>query len=524
MFLVPIVSTVLVFADLVRSGWVPRNDRAFVQLRVLDVFSGDTPLVGMPSTLSGSSSDIAHHLGPGQFWALAVPLRVVSAATDSPASIGIASGLLTILAVVAVAWSVRSAGVEPLDGWLTCGFLCAALWQGVVTISASPWNPDFAYVALAAATAITALVATGRPTVSVCALAILLASCAAQAHLNYVFPAIALVGTTVVYGLRAECADRRRRWIGVIVTLTAVAWIGPILDVVLDSGGNIVAIFSADGDGGVGLLASIDRFARSLAPWELGLRQPLDGGRFAVAADWPTRVFAFAALWVVCLSARARGRQRHLAILTLVMVAATIVGGALAPDSLSTALGAHVQRVWILPTLLVWATVGLRVLGLLSPTTGWLRDHRPQVQRALAVVPMVGVLLAAAVFDRGQPPSSDPACSEAVTMLADELGGSADAAEVYDSSEIPFTGLGLAQDISTGVYAELVRRGSDLQLIAEAPAEMIGDRRFSTRSDRSARIVVSTVPPDLSIPRFTASCDTGSRSATLTAWIDTART
>lgn len=62
------------------DGWVPAGDDALIALRVGDVFTAQTPLVGQPSTSDLYGASKARHPGPMGFWALAVPYALLGPA------------------------------------------------------------------------------------------------------------------------------------------------------------------------------------------------------------------------------------------------------------------------------------------------------------------------------------------------------------------------------------------------------------------------------------------------------------
>lgn len=62
------------------DGWVPAGDNALIALRVGDVFTAQTPLVGQPSTSDLYGASKARHPGPMEFWALALPYALLGPA------------------------------------------------------------------------------------------------------------------------------------------------------------------------------------------------------------------------------------------------------------------------------------------------------------------------------------------------------------------------------------------------------------------------------------------------------------
>lgn len=93
------------------NDWSPHGDDATVALRAADVLDGRFPLTGMRSTSGdgGDESLATHHLGPLQFYLLAVPLALTG---GSAAGIALGGGLIAAIASgLTVVWARRLGGV-----------------------------------------------------------------------------------------------------------------------------------------------------------------------------------------------------------------------------------------------------------------------------------------------------------------------------------------------------------------------------------------------------------------------------
>lgn len=92
------------------NDWAPHGDDATVALRTADVLDGRFPITGMRST-SGDGVDeglSTHHLGPLQFYLLALPLALTGGAS---AGIAVGGGLIAAIAsVLTVVWARRLGG------------------------------------------------------------------------------------------------------------------------------------------------------------------------------------------------------------------------------------------------------------------------------------------------------------------------------------------------------------------------------------------------------------------------------
>lgn len=525
---VPLVAVVLV-AGLwaVLGEWAPLGDFAAIQLRVLDVGGSDTPLIGMPTTLAEATGEPAHHLGAAQFWLLAPPLWVASTLTNSSGSLVLAATTLSVTAIVAGVWTLARLGLDRVAAVSAALFAAAAVVLAGPTKTSSPWNPDFAFVMTAVAMTVTAVALGRRVTLGVALVVVLTASAAAQAHMSYLGPALVLLVALAVALVRDVPAGDRRRVALVIGIVSTVVWSGPLLDVVVNGGGNVWALASADASGGVRWLAALDRFANSVTPWEFGLRRPTDGVNYGRSASWLTRLFALGTVAVVvAIAARTRvgGVRRH-AVLAVAIVLVTVAAAAIAPANLATAFGSHVQRAWILPVLLVWSVPLVVVLRRLR-SRAVVIDRRWAVVFALPTIVMGWSL----VTDADRDVVVRPDCSGAVTALAsaavDSFGGSID---VYDSRRVGMDTFGFGSQVSSGVYAEIERRAGGAAVVGRFDPGMIGAHRLAatapvdTSADRTVVVTETSDPVDVDhvlIATVTgpSDCAGSGGSATLSLW------
>ncbi len=105
-----LVGPVLAALQAITHGWQPNGDDATIALRTAGILDGHLPVTGMRST-SGDGIDESlstHHLGPLQFYLLAMPL-----ALSGGSALGIAAGGAIIAAtasVLSVVWARRLGG------------------------------------------------------------------------------------------------------------------------------------------------------------------------------------------------------------------------------------------------------------------------------------------------------------------------------------------------------------------------------------------------------------------------------
>jgi hypothetical protein len=470
----------------------------------------------MPSTLSASSGSLTHHPGPTQFWLLSLPFRVISWTFDSPASLTVASSMLSIVALAYVAMRLRHDIARPVELLAVSAFMSFALWQAFPSVATSPWNPDFGFVMFSCAVVacvVAELHGWRRPN----AIAVLtFASLAAQAHLSYAFAAAALA-VVAVYGVICSTRSEAARTAAFVIGALTLLWSGPLIDAAVNGGGNVVALVTASSSERAGLLAGFDRFVNSSLPWRFGLRRATDGTNFAAPATLIDRAVAVAIGLAVLWVARQASIARAVARLAVATTLLTMVATAAAPATLGTTYAAHTQRVWIVPVLLVWASL-----------IAFAIDRRPPlIQQSVAVVPLLAIvsltlLAGSAIVDGAASGSPEPACSAAVEQLADGVRPVLASVSVYDSSAVSFATLGTEQAMSTGLYAELMRQGADLGLRAGADAGSVPGHYFGPDGLVTAALVVTSAAQGEDVGGTlvaSASCGAQGQRATIEVYV-----
>ncbi len=438
------------------QGWVPTWDTAFIQLRVLDVGTGRTPLVGMPSTISAATGQLAAHPGPLAFWLLAPLLRALS---WTPSALALAASLLNAawlgLAVALVA-ALRSRAAL----WGAAAALGLLVWFLGEEVPHDPWNPHLAV--LAWALAITAATVAVHGCNRALPLAALGASFAAQAHLAFSLPAVA-VGALAAGAVvrRAARRDRSARTALVVtVVVSAAAWSGPLLDQVLHRPGNLRTLAGSGGAAtALGWSRAVERAVLVLRPGGLVFRRRITAGELVgpvgllawLAAGALVAVFA-AATW---RSWRRRSPLGAMGLVAAVAAAATVLSTAVMPMGLASLFGLHVARVWWPPAVAIWAVV---VAGAGSGASR--RWVRPRWRSAIAPIAAAGAglvaLAGAATWNlTGQRdgewfgPVHDVARLVPGDLRADPL--------VLRTEGVPFE-----SQAGAGLLADLARRGFDV--------------------------------------------------------------
>ncbi|WP_157074531.1 hypothetical protein [Janibacter corallicola] len=259
-------------------GWAPHGDDATIALRAADVLDGRFPLTGMRST-AGAGVDptlSTHHLGPVQFYLLAVPLALAGGS-----AVGIALGgvlFVAVSSVLTVVWARR------LGGWpavlVLSGGLLLTQWAIGPAVMFRPLNP-FApllplYLALVLLWALTAGDRRALPALVV-ALSLL-----AQANLAFLplAAALAVVAVVAVLGpgrLTSPRAARRvRRDHRLALLLGLLVWLPSIVELLVHRPNNLIQLvrWLASGSGS----QAQDPIGPAAALQHLSLLAPVPGG------------------------------------------------------------------------------------------------------------------------------------------------------------------------------------------------------------------------------------------------------
>lgn len=218
------------------DGWVATSDNSVIALRSLDVLTSHGALVGQATRLASGVFD----LGPIEYWLLTLPVHL-------DAVHGVLWGG-TLWCMVAASLTVEAA-------WAVGGVL-AAVAGGAVVLGVTWWIPEITTVPcwnpwLGLMFFITALAA-GWAVMSGhrgwCAVAVICASIAAQAHLMYAVAALAVVVLVFAVGIADAVRARARYWWAIAGVVAGMAcWAAPLTQQFTANPGNMTALFSPKG-------------------------------------------------------------------------------------------------------------------------------------------------------------------------------------------------------------------------------------------------------------------------------------
>src|SRR5688572_7568829 len=130
------VPLVVALGSLREPKWYPILDLAQTEIRVRDVGTTHSPLVGLPGRI-GPFGKQGSHPGPLSFWSLAPVYRVFGATSFA---LRVSSVALNLLAMAGAIWiAYRRGGVRLMLG-IAVMLAVLARAYGAFTI-AEPWNP-----------------------------------------------------------------------------------------------------------------------------------------------------------------------------------------------------------------------------------------------------------------------------------------------------------------------------------------------------------------------------------------------
>jgi hypothetical protein len=355
------------------NGWRSVRDDAMISIGSFRVFSAHSPPVGMWSLASAGMRHAFFDLGPLPFWALAVPIHLDPGQGALWGAALVCGGALS-LAAEAV-WSVR--------GWPAC--LAVALVVADVGWQTQPytdlvWNPHFGLVFMIAAGATAWVVVSGR--FGWWPLVVLFASVAAQSHLVYALPSVALAAIAPLAGLAYRHRPTRWRWLVVGLVVAAACWVAPLAQEIFGHPGNMSLILdSGAGHPRAGLGFGLHSLATAVSPRPIWLTQyPY----FVALGEMPRYLSDHSVVWaglslclVVAIAAVASLTGRRavsaLALIWTVMALGTVASFAAFPRDNLVVVGYLGNDLWVVGMLawiiVAWA-LGYVTVGVLHRLRG----------------------------------------------------------------------------------------------------------------------------------------------------------
>jgi hypothetical protein len=339
--------------------WYPLLDLAMTELRVRDVGTGHTPLVGLVGRLS-SNGNQGSHLGPLSFWSLAPTYRVLG---GSAWSLLVGVVVLNTTAIALTLWIALRRGGTALAVGFAAGLAVLVHLYGTMVLT-EPWNPYLPVMWwMLTLVALWAVLCDDLPMLPV---AVFAASFCLQTHISYGiliagFGAAALAAFAVrAVRLRGDRPALRRLlgWSGLSLAVAVVLWLPSLIDQATGDPGNMSIVaghFMEPDDEPIGVERGAELFAVHLNPWRLLAGQPgIDGSVVPAALYGLVWVGAALATWRLV----PRGTAQRSTLLRLHAVIALALSFGLV--SSTRILG----FVWFYLTLWAWSITTLMAIAI----------------------------------------------------------------------------------------------------------------------------------------------------------------
>ncbi|MGZ6925071.1 MAG: hypothetical protein ACXVJF_00005 [Acidimicrobiia bacterium] len=371
---------VVALVSVVASHWHPSGDQAIEVLRIRDVGTSHTPLVGPWSRWGWS------HPGPAMFWLLAPFLRVLG--NDGVLIGTVLCGIGSAVGIVLIAYRVgRGPGAA-----ITAGFLAALASAAGFELMVDPWNPWIAFFPFALFLA--AVVGTTATDPRLLVVAVLVGSFVVQTHAGY----LALVGGLLAVAA-VVCWRTDRRAFLVAAGLGVVVWIPAVVDQIVHDPGNLRQLldYARSGSeptaGWANAFGAMSSQLRPLGPWIANHETHFGFERTATGA-WSIAVIALVAGLGLLAHRRGGKIAARLALVTLVAIALAFVSS----SRITGAFVGYVVAYWRPVAAMTWLSIVCSVLSIV---------RRRTVERAVVAVGL-GVLVVTSVLAIGAAPASVP--------------------------------------------------------------------------------------------------------------------
>lgn len=381
---VPLVVAVIALAG---RRWYPVLDLAMTELRLRDVGTRQTPLIGLPGRI-GTFPEQGSHPGPLSFWLLAPGYRLFGSS----------------------AWAMEAATVSLQIGWAS-----VALWigqrrgglLGLVTVAAivamsirgyglivliQPWNPYLPLLAWLVVLLACWSVLVGDHLMLI-ALTVA-ATFVAQTHIPYLVLAgsLGILAVMVVAARTLRRDGRRSEFIalGSSAAIFVVMWLGPAIDQWRRDPGNIRRLidhFTSPSEDTLGLVGGVEVLLRHLDVLHAygglltGTGSFVDASLDPGGVIWPGMIVLVAWIGSVVVSIQLDRSRRRISARTYLhlTVAITLV---LSLFSMMRIFG----LVWYYLTLWAWGTTTLALVATCWTAVAWMRARERTVDMRVLTV------------------------------------------------------------------------------------------------------------------------------------------
>lgn len=486
--------------------WHPVLDLAMTELRVRDVGTTDTPLIGLPGRIGESLEEQGSHPGPLSFYALAPTYRLLG---SSAWAMQVGSALIHLVAITVALFLARRRGGPLVVASVAAvlALLISGLGTGALT---EPWNPYLPllwWVVL-----LLAVWSTLAGDVAVLPVAVIAGSFCAQTHVPYLSLSVGLgVAAAVWVAWRARRADPDSEerdqavWALAAAGLIGVLlWLPPTLDQIRNDPGNYATLVDhfttpPEGEDPIGIAAGADEAVTRLDLWHLGVHATGDPALLTNgSADrfpTPARGAVLLVAWGIAVVSTLRPGRREPSLLAL----HALVAGAFALGFFS------ITRIfgltWYYLMLWMWAVAALMAFA--TAWTAWRalarRRDTPMPARAVGLALAGFAVLLTAHTIAADATDAEPSDAEVSAVLGDLVP---DTVAALERGEGAATGRDGRYHVTWkdsfhigsqgfGLMSELEREGFDAGLppLFRVPAT---EDRVVDASEATAQIVLVT--------------------------------
>jgi hypothetical protein len=487
-----------------RPHWYPVLDLAMTELRLRDVGTAHTPLIGLPGRIGPSLAEQGSHPGPLSFYLLAPLYRVLGSSAWAMQAATVVLNLAALGASLVMA--VRRGGARL---GLAVAVLLMLLISGYgLTMLTQPWNPYLPllwWVVL-----LLAVWSIACDDLAVLPLAVFAGSFCAQTHVPYLGMAAGLGVLTVlllisVWRRAPPGSDVRRsvmRWGAWSLLLGIALWLPPLVDQAVHDPGNLRAIYnelatpSQDpvGFGRGAELALLHLDAPGLvlgdSSWVGSLPDPSSDPDGSVVPGLVVLV-----VWAVAATASLRLGNRALVRLHLVVAVSLVLG----LISMSRIYG----KEWYYLMLWAWGVAALLLLAvgwtISAMASAWASRQRRRLSAGAVNVALTGVLVVGAGALTIDAVDTDPPEPHLSSTLGAVLPDTIAALERGDGAAVGRDGryMVIFSDAmyfgsqSYGLVSELERAGFDVGMsdVLHVP---VTDHRVIRPEEAAAAVVFAT--------------------------------
>ena len=486
-----------------RPSWYPVLDLSMTELRVRDVGTSDTPLIGLPGRIGPRLEEQGSHPGPLSFYLLAPVYRALG---SSPWALQLAAAALNLVALAAaVAIAVRRGGARlGVAVAAVLALLVAGYGTATLTVPWNPYLPLLWWVVL-----LLAVWSVLCDDVAMLPVAVFAATLCAQTHVSYlglvaVLGAVTVVALVLVWRRATPGSPPRRavvRWSAFALAVATVLWLPPLVDQAVNDPGNLRAIYdhlATPSEPPIGPVRAVEvvllhldvpAFLFGDPGWVGALPDP--------SADPAGSVIPGVVLltvWAVAGLASLRLGNRALTRLHLVVA----VGLVASVVSTSRIFG----KEWYYLTLWVWGVAALLLLAVGWTVVAFALDragpgHRTVVTRALAAAAVVVVAGTSAVLTVRALDTDPPDANQSATLAAvmpDTVAalerGEGDASGRDGRYMVFFSDMMYFGSQAYGVLDELEREGFDAGM-PELLRVPVTEQRVVNAADATAAVVIA---------------------------------